>query len=57
MSPASFEVGGHDRRRLDAALELALDLRVSQTLTRAGLTDREAVELTASLLDAALPPR
>lgn len=45
------------RRRLDAALELALDFRTWQTLTRAALTDRQAVELTAALITAALRPR
>jgi AcrR family transcriptional regulator len=44
------------RRRLDAALEVALDFRVWQVLARAGLTDRQAAELAAALVDSALTP-
>jgi len=51
----AFGVRGRDRRRLDAALELALDFRAWQTLAHAGLTDRQAAQLTAALVDAALP--
>jgi AcrR family transcriptional regulator len=50
-----FGVRGRCRQRLDGALELALDFRAWQTLTRAGLSDRQAVELTAAIVDAALP--
>jgi hypothetical protein len=39
-------------RRLDAALELALDFRSWQTLARAGLSDAQAVDLAARLVDA-----
>lgn len=49
-----FHVRGRAGKRLGAALELALDFRTWQTLARAGLSDRQAVELTAALVDAAL---
>ena len=52
-----FAVRGRQRRRLDAALELALDFHAWQTLAHAGLTDRHAAELTAALIEAALPTR
>jgi AcrR family transcriptional regulator len=43
-----------DRRKPLAALRLALDFHTWQTLTRrAGLTDKEAVELMAALVEAA----
>jgi AcrR family transcriptional regulator len=51
----AFGVRGRCRQRLDGALELALDFRAWQTLSRAGLSDRQAVELTAAIVDAALP--
>ncbi len=44
------------RRRLDAALELALGFHVWQSLAHAGLDDRQAVELTTALVRAALVP-
>jgi AcrR family transcriptional regulator len=47
--------GVRGRRRLDAALELALDFRAWQTLARAGLSDRAVAELTSALVEAALP--
>lgn len=51
---AAFGGGARRRRRLDAALELALDFHAWQTLARSGLDDRQAVELTAALVEAAL---
>jgi hypothetical protein len=49
-----FAGRGRDRRRIDAALELALDFHAWQTLAHARLTDRQAVALTTALVDAAL---
>jgi AcrR family transcriptional regulator len=46
-----FEVGRAARRRLDAALRLALDFRAWRAL--ASLGDREAVELAASFVELA----
>jgi len=54
---AGFPGDTRQRRRLKAALELALDFHTWQTLAHAGLTDRQAVELTTALVIAALPPQ
>lgn len=44
---------GMRQRRLTAALALALDFRTWDTLTRAGLTDAEAADLTVAMVTAA----
>jgi AcrR family transcriptional regulator len=53
---AGFARDARRRRRLDAALELALDFHTWQTLAQAGLNDAQATELTSALVAAALPP-
>lgn len=49
-----FDVDPRRRRKLDAAVELALDFHTWQTLAEAGLSDRQAIELTTALIRAAL---
>lgn len=49
-----FAAHGARRRSLDAALEVALDLRTWQQLARCGLSDRQAIELTTALVDKAV---
>lgn len=51
---AGFDLDRNRRRRVLAALELALDFRTWQTLARAGLSDSQAATLTAALIDATL---
>ena len=52
-----FALRGAGRRRLDAALDLALGFHTWQTLApRGGLSDRRAVELMGALVEQAIAP-
>jgi hypothetical protein len=51
--PRAGKAPKRDRRKLLAAIRLALHVQIWQTLTSSGLTNKDAVKLMAALVETA----